>query len=86
MTVPILKQYVYSTLGTSSKDMIDVEAKLNLLQTTFLVIQTRPDLNDDVLREGWQVFSQLNSKYFDATCMVSMYVQFCLSISNGIFL
>ena len=72
MTVPVLKQYVYSTLGTSSDDMTTVKAKLNLLQTIFLVIQTHPDLNDHVLHEGWKVFSTLSKNHFDTSWRVSI--------------
>ena len=65
MTLPNLKQYIYSALGDKSPEMTCVEARLNLMQVTFLVLQTSHELDDDVLMKGQQVFRTLFSRYFN---------------------
>ena len=72
MMLPNLKQYIYSALGVQGKEMNTVEAKLNLVQATFLTLQISPDLeqDNDVLCMGQEVFSTLYDGHFNKTMEV----------------
>ena len=73
MTLPNLKQYIYSALDDKSPEMMCVEARLNLMQATFLILQTSPVLDDGniVLTNAYQVFQTLLNRYFDENLEVS---------------
>lgn len=66
----MLKHYIYLPLSVSeAADMVEpdfnlLEAKLTVMQATFLVIQSIPSLNLDILKEGQQIFQILFNHYF----------------------
>ena len=70
MTVTVLKHYIYLSLsmpeaaGTVGLDFNLLEAKLNVMQATFLVLESSPSLNQDVLDEGLLTFQTLFNRYF----------------------
>ena len=78
MTLPNLKQYIYSALGDRSPEMTCVEARLNLMQATFLVLQTSPVLDDDVLMKGQQVFRTLFGTHFNEKSEVGVMKRYLL--------
>ena len=71
MCLPALKQHVYSALNTDADpDMVTVEAKLNMMQTVFLVLQSHPissqaDPSEVLLIDSQQIFQTLFNRYFD---------------------
>ena len=75
MTLPNLKQYVYSAL--QGKEMNTIEAKLNLMQALFLTLQSSPDLEQDneILCMGQQVFRTLYNGHFNKKMEVSTSAQ-----------
>ncbi len=75
MTLPNLKQYIYSALGVGGTDLEEVEGRLNIMQTTFLTLQISPDLSQDeeTVINGQNVFSTLFSRHFDDTMKVSCF-------------
>ncbi len=71
MTLPNLKQYIYSALGVGGTE---IEGRLNIMQTTFLTLQISPDLSQDeeVVVKGQHVFRALFTKYFVDTMEASL--------------
>lgn len=72
LTLPTLKSQIYCALvpgkpGTSQT----TEARLNVMQTTFLTMQTSPVLCEDVLLKAQKVFQTLMTRFFDAQLKVS---------------
>ena len=69
MTLPALKKHVYKALVSPSEEqsphLVLVEAKLNLLHTTYLALLSEPQLNDDIIFKGQQVFQTLFSRHFE---------------------
>ena len=76
MTLLMLKQNVYMALGSEEKkegDVMEVvEARLNVMQTVFLVIQTSFSLGTDILQKGQQIFQTLFDRHFTNTLEVPM--------------
>ena len=72
MTLPNLKQNIYSALGVG-KEIEEVEGRLNIMQTTFLTLQISPDLSQDeeAVIKGQHIFRTLFSRHFDDTMEVS---------------
>ncbi len=75
LTLPTLKSQIYCALvpekpGTSR----EVEARLNVMQTTFLALQTSPALTQEVLVKGQQIFQTLLTRFFDEELKVCMSV------------
>lgn len=70
MTLPNLKQYIYSAVG--GDEMGGVEGRLNIMQTTFLTLQISPDLqqDEDAVSKGQHVFRTLFTRHFDDTMEV----------------
>ncbi len=71
MTLPYLKQYIYSALGVGGTEIGEVEGRLNIMQTTFLTLQISPDLNQDeeMVIKGQNVFNTLFFRHFDDDTM-----------------
>ena len=67
MILPNLKQYIHLALGKANKEMRTEEAKMDIMQVTFLVLQINPDVeqNDDILQKGQQVFRTLLTRHFN---------------------
>ena len=65
-----------------------VEARLNVMQTVFLVIQTSFSLGTDILQKGQQIFQTLFGRHFTNTLEVQMWkvldscVWFCLVVQK----
>ena len=77
MTLPSVKKYVYMALDPQCseekrvrKEMELVEAKLNVMQVVFLVIQTSPSLGTDILEKGREILLILISRHFTDTLEV----------------
>ncbi len=72
MTLPNLKQYIYSALGVGGDEMGGVEGRLNIMHTTFLTLQISPDLSqdEDAVSKGEHVFRTLFTRHFDDTMEV----------------
>jgi len=73
MTLPNLKQYIYSALGVRGKEMGTVEAKLNVMQTTFLTLQISHDLHkdQDLVMKAQVLFRTLFTRHFTEAKEVS---------------
>lgn len=73
MTLPNLKQYIYSALGMGESEMGVVEGKLNIMHSTFLTLQVSPDItsDDEIILKGQYVFRTLFARHFDESMEVS---------------
>ncbi len=60
MSLPTLKQYIYSCMDSTTL----VEAMLNVMQATFVTLQSAPALDRDILLKSQQTFFTLFSRYF----------------------
>ena len=71
MCLPSLKQHVYSALNPETEPaMVTVEAKLNVMQTVFLVLQShstssQADPSEALLIDSQHIFQTLFNRYFD---------------------
>lgn len=75
MALPALKQYIYMysfMAGSESKEWRRLEAKLNLMQATFLTILSCPSLSHEALLKGKQTFQTLLGRYFQENTEVRM--------------
>ena len=72
MTLSAIKKIVYGPLGSKGGQRKVVEAKLNLMQTVFLAIQTSPSLGEEILQKGLYIFRTLLNKHFTKTLEVPM--------------
>ena len=63
-------RHVYAVLE-SEGELKMVEAKLNVMQTVFLAIQTSLSLGEDILEKGKQIFQTLFSRHFTDTLEVN---------------
>ena len=72
MTLSAIKKIVYGPLGSKGEQRKVVEAKLNLMQTVFLAIQTSPSLGEEILQKGLYIFRTLLNKHFTKTLEVPM--------------
>ena len=75
MTLSTVKKSFYEPLGSEVEELWKVvaEAKLNVMQAVFLVIQTSPSLGEEILRKGLHIFQTLLNKYFTKTLEVPMW-------------
>ena len=68
MALPTLKKYVYQALEYNPDDrkthIVSIEAKFNTLHTTYLILLTKPSLDEDLISNGQKVFQSLFSRYF----------------------
>lgn len=65
MCLPALKQHVYSALSPKADAaMVIVEARLNVMQTVFLTLQTLPEPSDDLLCTSQLIFQTLFNRHF----------------------
>ena len=76
MTLPTLKKHIYRALepnpgNQASPHLILIEAKLNVLHTTYLALLSEPQLDEDLILKGQQVFQTLFSRHFEETQEVS---------------
>ena len=71
MCLPALKQHVYSALNPEADPaMVTVEARLNVMQTVFLVLQShstpsQADPSEALLTVSQQIFQTLFYRHFD---------------------
>lgn len=59
MALPALKKCIYNKPAYNAS----TEALLNVMQATFLVLQSAPTLNNEILLKGHKVFCSLFSRY-----------------------
>lgn len=70
MTLPTLKKHIYRALepnqdNQNSLHLILIEAKLNVLHTTYLALLSEPQLDKDLVLKGQQMFQILFSRHFE---------------------
>ena len=70
MTLPTLKKHIYQALEPGCDDqtsphLLLIEAKLNVLHTTYLSLLSEPQLDEDIVLKGQQVFQTLFSRHFE---------------------
>ena len=65
MSLPTLKTYVYTSMapGKGSTDAVGMERMMNIMQTTFILLQTSPSLGEDTLSKGHKVIQALLSLF-----------------------
>ena len=85
MTLPNLKQYIYSALGVGGTEIEEVEGRLNIMQTTFLTLQISPDLSQDekAVMNGQDVFRALFTRHFDENVEASC-VELCVTLFGNL--
>ena len=65
MCLPALKQHIYTALlPVASKAMETVEARLNVMQTVFLTLQTKAEPPLDLLSNAQLIFQTLFNRHF----------------------
>ena len=73
MMLPNLKSYIYLALDENNKEISTVEAKLNVMQATFLVLQISYK-NDSIILKAHHVFRVFFDRHFteakQASCPV----------------
>ena len=79
MALPNLKACVYSALGGSEIEIL--EAKLNIMETIFLVLQIISDSNDSV-HKGQYMYRTLMDKHFNSAMEVMVTFSFGCIVSN----
>ena len=70
MCLPALKQHVYSALHPKAEvAMATVEARLNVMQTVFLTLQSQPgpahDPSESLFSHSQKIFQTLFNRHFD---------------------
>lgn len=76
MTLSALRQNIYSSLyvseSTASDSNIKMEAMFNLIQATFVTLQSSPSLSvdEETLLKGQRTFHTLFTRYFKETMEV----------------
>ena len=70
MTLPTLKKHIYRALEPlpdeqTTLHLILIEAKLNVLHATYLALLSEPQLDEDLILKGQQVFQTLFSRHFE---------------------
>ena len=71
MCLPALKRHVYSALNPKADAaMVTVEARLNVMHTVFLTLQTLPELSNDLLHTSQQIFQTLFNRHFSEDMQV----------------
>ena len=77
MTLPTLKKHIYRALDPSPGDqasshLVLIEAKLNVLHTTYLALLSELQLDEDLILKGQQVFQTLFSRHFEENQEVNL--------------
>ena len=81
MTLPTLKKHIYRALEPSSggnqisHHLVLIEAKLNVLHTTYLALLSGTQLDEDLILKGTQVFQTLFSRHFEENQEVNIHVR-----------
>lgn len=75
MTLPTLKKHIYRALehDQASPHLVLIEAKLNVLHATYLALLSEPQLDEDLILKGQQVFQTLFSRHFEENQEVHIY-------------
>ena len=62
MSLPTLKTYVYTSMapGEGSTDAVGMERMMNIMQTTFILLQSSPSLGED---KGHKIIQALFSLF-----------------------
>ena len=71
--LPNLKQCIYCSLGDPEGKMDTVEARLNLMQATFLTLQSSSDLtqDEDTVSKAQDIFKILFTRHFNESIEAS---------------
>ena len=73
MCLPDFKQKIYSSIcEDSTESMTAMEARLNIVQMVFCVLQTSPKMDVAILK-GQQTFQKLIIRYFDEKSVSFVY-------------
>ena len=74
IVLPTMKQHLYmyiSMPGAEKKKWREEEAKLDVMQATYLTIRLCPTINQDAFLQGSQTFQTLFKTFFDGNTDVS---------------
>lgn len=71
MSLPTLKKHVYASMGQGTTGVAKMEAMMNIMQTTCIVLQSSPVLGEDTLSKGRNTFLTLLSRFVTETVMVT---------------
>jgi hypothetical protein len=63
MSLPTLKKFVHNSIVQGTTAVANMEAMLNIMQTTYTVLQSSPVLGDDTLSKGRRTFQGLLSRF-----------------------
>ena len=81
MALSMLKQNVYEVLEPKKSEeeegrmeMEVVKARLNVMHTVFLAIQSRPSLDAEILLNGQKIFLTLFTRHFNETLEVPVWI------------
>lgn len=75
ISLPTLKNYVYATITPEGNPTAaTMEAMMNIMQTTFTVLQSSPSLGEDTLSKGRKTFLTLLSHYVTDTAKVRTFM------------
>lgn len=77
MTLPTWKKHIYRALelnpgGQTSPHLILIEAKLNVLHTTYLALLSGLQLDEDLVIKGQQIFQTLFCRHFEENQKVNI--------------
>ena len=79
MVLPALRKCIY---GFCMHDNASMEALMNVMQATFLVLQSIPTLDDDILSKAYQVFCYLYAQYFEKVIYNQVKTKFSVFLQN----
>ena len=74
MSLSVLRQSIYYSLCmpevVAADNSVLMEAMLNLMQATFVTLQSGPSLDEETLFKGRQTFHTLFTRYFKESAEV----------------
>ena len=87
MCLPALKQNIYTVLLPAASRAIEtVEARLNVIQTVFLTLQTKAEPTPDLLSSAQQMFQTLFNTHFTEDIEVNsthiVHVLYCIQYAH----
>lgn len=76
MCLPTIKQHIYTALSpAASRAMETVEARLNVMQTVFLILQTKAEPTLDLVNIAHKIFQTLINTHFAKNLEVLTFVR-----------
>ena len=65
MCLPMLKECIYQSFSPEcGENGVLLEAMMNVMQATFVILQSVPELNEEALSKGQKIFSRLFTHFF----------------------